>query len=198
MMRTTLTTQKVGHTQPFKTFGPLGIFTTRPHEEFIADEFFHPHVVHTASHLLLHATHAAPVEFMQSWFHEAFSHWVEIARFKKQTTYCFHEVGKKKDPWLLADWKKQIYGEVVARRDEPLAMIMTRDTDRQTPRDWAHGWAFVEFMIKSRKPEEFRKFFETMKETNGDTKKSLQAAYGWSTAAFTEKWREYVIRNWAP
>src|SRR5262249_36319514 len=113
-------------------------------------------------------------------------------------TFCYQEVGNKKDPWLLADWKKQIYGEVASHKDEPLAMIMTRDTDRLTARDRAHGWAFLEFLLKARKPDEFKKFFNTLKETNGDTKKARQAAYGWSTAAFQEKWREYVLKNWAP
>jgi hypothetical protein len=197
-MRTTLTLQGVGHAEPFKTMAPAGIFTTRPHEEFINDDLFHPHVVHNAAHVIMHATGAQSPQFFTSWFHEAFAHWVEIEKFKQQRTFCYHEVGNKKDPWLLADWKKQIYGEVVGRKDEPLAMIMTRDTDRQSARDRAHGWAFLEFMMKTRKPEEFKKFFDTLKESNGDTKKALQAGYGWSTAAFQEKWREYVIKNWAP
>ena len=75
---------------------------------------------------------------------------------------------------------------------------MVRDTDRSSDRDRAYGWAFVEFLIRTRKPEEFRKFFKTLKSTNGDTKKAMQTAYGWSTARFQEKWREYVLKTWAP
>jgi hypothetical protein len=198
MMRVTLTTQGVGKNRPFKTFSPNGIFTTGPHDEFINDENLHPHVVHTATHILMHATHASPSEFMNSWFHEAFAHWVEYEKFKQQRTFCWQEVANQKDPWILADGKKNVYSEVGSKKDEPLAMIMTKDIDRSKARDRAYGWAFVEFMIKTRKPEEFRKFHETLKETNGDTKKALNAAYGWSTASFQEKWREWVLKNWAP
>jgi hypothetical protein len=198
MMRTTLTVQGVGKNRPFKTFGPAGVFTTGPHDEFINDETMHPHVVHTAAHILLHSTHSSPMEFMNSWFHEAFAHWVEFEKFKQQRTFCWQEVANAKDPWILSDWKKNVYGEVGGRKDEPLAMIMTKDIDRSKARDRAYGWAFVEFMTEARKPEEFRKFFENMKDSNGDTKKSLNAAYGWSTAAFQEKWREWVLKNWAP
>ena len=69
MMRTTLTVQGVGQKQTYKTFGnPSGIFTTYPEEEFTTDELFHPHVVHSAVHILLHATHAqTPMEFMHVW-----------------------------------------------------------------------------------------------------------------------------------
>jgi hypothetical protein len=87
---------------------------------------------------------------------------------------------------------------VSGKKDEPLAMIMTKDIDRSKARDRAYGWAFVEYMTEAKKPDEFRKFFETMKETNGDTKKALQAAYGMTTAGFQEKWREWVLKNWAP
>lgn len=198
MMRTTLTVQGIGKNKPFKTFGPAGIFTTGPHEEFINDENLHPHFVHTATHILMHATHAAPTEFMNSWFHEAFAHWVEYEKFKQQRTFCWQEVQNQKDPWIMGDWKKNVYGEVAGKKDEPLAMVMTKDIDRSKARDRAYGWAFVEFMIKSRKPEEFRKYFETMKETNGDTKKALNSAYGWSTASFQENWRAWVLKNWAP
>jgi hypothetical protein len=197
-MRTTLTFQGIGHSQPYKTLAPAGCFTTRPHEEFVTDELLHPHVVHNAAHVLLHATGPMTQEgFFNSWFHEAFAHWIEMNRFEKQRTFCWHEVANPKDPWKLADWKKTVYGEVVGKKDEPLAMIMTRDIDRSSARDRAYGWAFVEFMIKTRR-EEFKKFFTVMKQANGDTKKALQQAYGLSSAGFQEKWREYVLKTWAP
>jgi hypothetical protein len=200
MMRTTLTVQGQGQKRSYKTFGnPLGIFTTAPYDEFISDELFHPHVVHSAAHILLHATHATtPVEFMSTWVHEAFAHWVEIERFGKQATFCNEEVAQANNPWRLANWKRNVYGEVAGRKDEPLAAIMGRDTDRLSDRDRAHGWAFLEFLTETRKPEEFRKFIETLKSTSGDTKKAMQTAYGWSTATFQEKWREYVLKTWAP
>ena len=75
---------------------------------------------------------------------------------------------------------------------------MGRDTDRLSDRDRAFGWAFIEFLIKTRKVEEFRKFIETLKATKNDTKKAMQTAYGWSTATFQEQWRAYVLKTWAP
>src|SRR5262249_51286571 len=108
-MRATLTFQGVGHIEPFKTLSPTGCFTTRPHEEFVTDELLHPPVIHEAAHVFMHATPpnsdvGGKRGFFNSWFHEAFAHWIEINRFGKQRTFCFHEVANPKDPWRLADW----------------------------------------------------------------------------------------------
>ena len=48
MMRTTLTVQGSARTRPYKTFGARRHLHDAPHEEFVTDELFHPHVVHSA------------------------------------------------------------------------------------------------------------------------------------------------------
>ncbi len=194
-MKATITQAGVGQKMPYKLLSHQGLFTTYPHEDFLKDENFHPHVIHNATHLLTHACITQPPDLCP-WFHEAMSHWIEIDLFGRQTTFCSQEVKNKKDAWELSNWKKNIYEEVCGTKDEALAAIMTRDTDKLSSRDKAHGWSFLEFMIRTR-PEEFKKFYAALKNTN-DTKKAMQTGLGLSTAAFQEKWREYVRKTYAP
>ncbi|HYC79367.1 MAG TPA: hypothetical protein VEI02_17245 [Planctomycetota bacterium] len=206
MMRCTLIKQGIGHANmPFKIYSPAGSFTCRPMAggngndfDLKDDKFFHPHVVHTGVHIITQATYGCPrpMEFAP-WIDEALSHWAEMQIVKQQTTFCMREVNNNKDRWRMADWKKEILGEVTSKKEEPFAKLITFQDDKLQPRDKAHCWSWVDFMLHGKNREKFPLFFKTLKETN-DTKKALDAAYGWSTAAFHEKWREHVIKTYAP
>ena len=201
MMRTTLSQQGIGQTNlPFKTYGNTGKFTVRPLPGgggsdlgTKTDENFHPHLLHTGAHLVTQSVHGYVQQFAP-WIDEPISHWIEIEGFKKQATFCFREVNNNKDPWRSNDWKKQMWGEVGSKKEEPFAKLITFVDDKLAPRDKAHCWSWVDYMIKS-KPGAFAVFFKELKATN-DTKKALEKAYGMSTAAFHDKWREWVLKTY--
>jgi hypothetical protein len=204
-MRTTLETQGRGvNNFTFKLYNTAGRFTTRPMPGMggsdlgtRTDEGLHAHVLHTGTHMVLQGYARSELNRnFAPWFDEALCHWLEIELFKRQATFCFNELNNNKDPWRSSDWKKQIFGEVSSKKEEQFANLITYQDDKLTPRDKAHCWSYVEYMIRA-KPKEFQTFFRELKSTN-DTKKSLDKAFGWSTAAFQEKWREYVLKTYAP
>jgi hypothetical protein len=203
MMRTTLTQQGVGYdSMPHMTYNTNGKMTLRPRQGMGGsdlgtknDDTFHPHLLHAGAHLVTQAMFGIKQDFVQ-WIDEAISHWYEIAFFEKQATFCMREINNNKDPWRSTDWKKQIYGEVTTKKEEQFAKLITYQNDKLAPRDKAHCWSYVEFLISAH-PEEFKTFFRELKSTN-DTKKALDKALGWSTATFQEKWREHVLKTYAP
>ncbi len=158
-----------------------------------SDEGYHGHTTHNAAHLLVQSSIAFQMK-LAPWLDEGMAHWFEREQSGKQRTYCFQEV-QAKDSWMDADWKKKMYGEVFGRDEDNFAAVTTRDLDRLTYRDRAHGWAFVDYLIKS-EPEKFKTFFAVMKRKN-DTKAALDEAYGISMAAFHENWRAWVLKNYA-
>jgi hypothetical protein len=201
-MRASLVKQGRGERDmTFKTMAPAGMFTTRPlgggDEQTNTDKGLHQHIIHTGTHHVIHSCFGGNfgLEFAP-WFVEAMAHWMEIELFKQQETMCIHEIDNNKDRWRRGDWKKMVLSDAVAKADPLYAQLITFADDRLRPRDKAFCWSFVDYMIKA-KPKEFQAFCRALKETN-DSKKALDKAFGWSTAAFQDKWRDFVVKTYAP
>lgn len=203
-MRTSLVKQGVAQRDmTFKTMAPVGIFTTRPRQPIgsgddgtTTDEALHPHVIHTAAHHIVHATWGAKHLDLAPWLGESLAHFTEMEIFKRQATFCFHEVNNNKDRWRNGDWRKLILGEAVQKKDPLFGALVTYQDDKLSPRDKAYCWSFVDYMIKT-KPKEFQAFFKEIKASN-DSKKAMEKGFGWSMAAFQENWRDYVVKTYAP
>lgn len=194
-MKVTLVKMGGGRRSTFRFYGLAGQVVQWPDPigGMDNDEGYHAHTVHNAAHLLTQASVAFQMK-LAPWLDEGMAHWFEREIFGKQRTYCFHEV-QAKDSWQDADWKKKMYGEVFGNDEDNFASVVTRDLDRLTYRDRAHGWSFVDYLAKG-DAEKFKTFFGVMKRKN-DTKTALDEAYGISMATFHQNWRAWVLKNYA-
>lgn len=193
-MKVTLVKMGGGRRSTFRFYGMAGQVVQWPDPigGMDSDDGYHAHTVHNTGHLLVQSAIAFQMK-LAPWLDEGMAHWLEREQFGKQRTYCFQEV-QAKDSWMDADWKKKMYGEVFGRDEDNFASVSMRDLDRLTYRDRAHGWSFVDYLIKN-EPEKFKTFFSVMKRKN-DTKAALDEAYGISMAVFHENWRAWVLKNY--
>ncbi len=196
-LATTLHFSGTGHKTAFKHFSlACQVFTWPMPPALKPAKMFEAHVCHLGAHELERAAIKFNLE-PAAWLDIGLAHWIEKDVMKEQSTFCFHEVNASgKNRWQTGKWKKMIYAVVRKRSAAKFANISRRDTDNIDHRAHVHCWSYVDFMIKKH-PQKFQKFFQEIKRT-ANTKKALDNQFQWSTSAFHDAWRKYVIREYDP
>lgn len=193
-LRATMNYMGGGQANGFKLYSTAGKFAVWPdRNRYATEEEFHQHVYHNAVHLLNHAAYGFQQDF-DYWVDVGLAHWLEADKFGDSRTYCFRETPAK-STWETSNWRKKIYGLVSSAKERPMARVAACRLSDMDHEDHAMAWSYVDYLVMEHR-EAFRTFFQALKRTKNDYKAAMMETFGFTTATFHQKWREYVLKKY--
>jgi hypothetical protein len=162
------------------------------------DQIFHGHVVHNIAHNLADG-HGSYIRETWGWLEEGIGHYYERREQDKGNTFCWSE-GRPPAEFLKPDWESVIYGLVRRGRDDPLSQWCEKLQPGQlTGTQNGMSWSIVKWMIET-EPIRFTKLMQKLDdyENKPTCEQSIEFAFGISTTVLHQRWREYVLKEYAP
>jgi hypothetical protein len=163
------------------------------------DEDLHRYVIHHVSHLLLSVMGAWQFVWLGEnsggWVEEGLGHFYEMEWFRECRTYCSREVNLLND-WVKTDWRYFIIERVSKNQIIPIATLEGKPSDGLDVVQHVFSWSFVDYLLKAEDPKKFPSFIAELKKKT-PLPVAMRAAYGYTLAAFDEKWKDWVQKNYA-
>lgn len=162
------------------------------------DGIFMGHVIHNLAHNLCDG-HGNYHRETWAWLEEGLGHYYERREQDRGNTFCWAE-GKPPADFLKPDWGSVIYGLVRRGRDDPLGEWCEKLQPGQlSGTQNGMSWAVVKWMIET-DPVRFTKLLQKLEdyEMKPTCEQSIEFAFGVSPTVLHNRWREYVLKEYAP
>lgn len=162
------------------------------------DAIFHGHVIHNLAHNLADG-HGNYHRETWGWLEEGLGHYYERREQDKGNTFCWSE-GRPPAEFLKPDWESVIYGLVRRGRDDPLSQWCEKLQPGQlSGTQNGMSWSIVKWMVET-EPIRFTKMLQKLDdyENKPTCEQSIEFAFGVSTTVLHQRWREYVLKAYAP
>lgn len=173
-------------------FGNEGRYVDWPDpKRFRTDEDFHASVTHNAARLLAQAA----IEYQPNFppiMDAGFGHLFERRRFKSSRTFSIEKTDDK-DPWIKTlFWARMVRGEIRSKENESLETL-TRSF-AYSPREQAHAWTFVRFLVDGPRRKEFQRFYRTLKE-GATLEEASRRVLGWDARKLERAWLSWARKR---
>ena len=155
------------------------------------------HVIHNLAHNLIDG-HLNYHRETWGWLEEGLGHYYEKREYKRDT-FCWSE-GKPPAEFLKPDWESVIYGLVRRGRDDPLGEWCEKLQPGQlTGTQNGMSWSIVKWLVET-EPVRFTKMLHKFEdyETKPSCEQCIEFAFGASPTVLHQRWREYVLKEYAP
>jgi hypothetical protein len=162
------------------------------------DGIFNAHVVHNIAHNLVDG-HNNYYRETWGWLEEGLAHYYERREQEKHNTFCWSE-GKPPADFLKPDWKSVIYGLVRRGRDDPLGQWCEKLQPGQlSGTQNGTSWSIVAWLVET-DPVRFTKLLDRVddREKKPTSEECIEYAFGVSPTVLHQRWREYVMKEYAP
>ncbi|MFQ5505118.1 MAG: hypothetical protein ACE5F1_10020 [Planctomycetota bacterium] len=166
------------------------------------DKGLHRNVVHNVTHLLL--SNAVPMQWIGQlkggWVDAGLAHYFEYLLDERCTNYCYQEVATNLS-FKGGKWLVPIRRKVSGDGELPsFASVSGKNTDQLDPLEHALSFSWVHFLFEgdfaeSGKGKKFTRLTRVLKKKR-PTRDALKAVYGWTSFAFEEKWKAWVVKTY--
>jgi hypothetical protein len=162
------------------------------------EAIFSNHIFHNVAHNLADGFHNYYRETW-GWLEEGIGHYYERRENERHNTFCWSE-GRPPAEFLKPDWNSVIYGLVRRGRDDPLSQWCEKLQPGQlSGTQNGMSWSIVKWMIET-EPIRFTKMLEKLNdhEAKPTCEQAIEYAFGVSTTVIHQRWRDYVLKEYAP
>jgi len=162
------------------------------------DAIFANHVIHNVAHNLVDGYDNYYRETW-GWLEEGIGHYYERRENERHNTFCWSE-GRPPSDFLKPDWASVIYGIVRRGRDDPLGQWCEKLQPGQlSGTQNGLSWSIVKWLIET-EPIRFTKLLEKLNdfENKPTSEQAIEFAFGVSPTVLHQRWREYVLKEYAP
>jgi len=156
------------------------------------------HVTHNVAHILVDG-HGNYHRELWGWLEEGLAHYYERREQDRHNTFCWSE-GKPPADFLKPDWESVIYGIVRRGRDDPLGEWCEKLQPGQlSGTQNGMSWAIVKWMVDT-DPVRFTKLLQKLEdyENKPTCEQCIEFAFNASPTVLHQRWREYVLKEYAP
>jgi hypothetical protein len=185
-----------------KLMGAKTVFTMQYQKRYMKDDDdLHRNIVHNVAHLLL--SNMEPSYWIGKlkggWVDAGVAHYFEFKLDGICSNFCYQEQatnkGYKNGKWLVPVRKMVQLDDLL-----PFAETITKNTDQLEPKEHALCFSYVHFCLEGDLVEKdhgkaFCKLVRALK-AKEPTRDGLRKAYGLTTFAFVEKWKEWVLKTY--
>jgi hypothetical protein len=133
------------------------------------------------------------------WLEEGLGHYYERRENPRFNTFCWSE-GRPPSEYEKEDWESVIYGLVRRGRDDPLGQWCEKLQPGQLTSDQnGTSWSIVKWLVET-EPVRFTKLLQKLDdyESKPSCEQSIEFAFGRSPTVLHQRWREYVLKEYAP
>lgn len=155
------------------------------------------HVFHNTAHLLIDGYNNYFRE-TPAWIEEGLGHYYERRENTRWNNFCWAE-GKPPTDFTKPDWEAIIFTLVRRDRDSPFAQWCEKlQPGELTGIENGLSWSIVKWLIDT-EPIRFTKILEPMDDLQRNLKPAelIQDAFGCSSSVLYQRWREYVMKEYA-
>ncbi|MHC4448641.1 MAG: hypothetical protein ACYS0E_00690 [Planctomycetota bacterium] len=179
----------------FMAFATAEILVDRNSKK--ADKAFNNHVIHNVAHNLVDG-HGNYYRETWAWLEEGIGHYYERREAPMPNTFCRAE-GKAPQDLRKPDWEFTLYQLVRSGKDTPLnAWCEKLQPAELRSYETGMAWGIVKWLIET-EPVRFTMMLRKLEDTKGKPNSAacIQHAFGVSPSVLHQRWREYVLENYA-
>lgn len=155
------------------------------------------HVFHNVAHLLVDSYNNYTRE-TPAWLEEGLGHYYERRENPRWNNFCWAE-GRPPTDFTKPDWEVIIFTIVRRDKDTPFAIWCEKlQPGELSGIENGLSWSIVKWLIET-EPLRFTKMLEAMHDLSRNLKPGelIQDAFGCSSNVLYQRWREYVLKEYA-
>jgi hypothetical protein len=155
------------------------------------------HVFHNVAHCLIDGYNNYFRE-TPAWIEEGLGHYYERRENIRWNNFCWAE-GKSPTEFVKPDWETTIFSIVRRGKDPPFAAWCEKlQPGEMTGIENGLSWGLVRWLIET-EPVRFTRMIEPMDDLKLNMRSAdmIQEAFGCSPSVLYQRWRDYVLKEWA-